>query len=160
MILGVMGSCASNKKAPENNSTMHSSVQAKAPQIIYKTNKDYSRNVPIFMNKEKTKITGFPAPSDLIVNGELQTPLKLDNNFLYDRRGVSLNTVYIKMTFEDYSKLEKAPSNLDLMNMIIEKNPMVELYSCPQLKPGEDVEKLNKLVNSGFPECVKISNIK
>jgi len=112
------------------------------------------------MNKEKTKITGFPAPSDIQIKGELQTPIQLDKGFLYDRRGVSLNTVFLKITYKEYSKLKKAPSVDEMMNMIIDKNPMVELYYCPELKKNSDAEILNELIKEGFPECKKISNIK
>ena len=133
---------------------------ASPPQIIYKTRKDYSQNVPVQMNKEKTKITGFPAPSDIQIKGELQTPIQLDKEFLYDRRGVSLNTVFLKITYKEYSKLKKAPSVDEMMNMIIDKNPMVELYYCPELKKNSDAEILNELIKEGFPECKKISNIK
>ncbi len=135
-------------------------VRMQKPQIIYKTKKNYSQNVPIQMNKERTKITGFPAPSDLKINGELQTPIALDQDYFYDRRGISINTVFIKMTYEEYSKLKKAPSTDELMNMIIEKNPMVELYYCPDLKQGADVKAMNILIKDNFSECKKVSNIK
>ncbi len=151
--ISLFWSCSSTKER-----TVIKGVQK--PQIIYKTKKDYSQNVPIQMNKEKTKITGFPAPSDLKINGELQTPIPLNNNYLYDRRGISINTVFIKMTYKEYSKLKKIPSTNVLMNMIIEKNPMVELFYCPDLKQGVDVKTMNALIKNNFPECKKIENIK
>lgn len=129
-------------------------------QIIYKTRKDYSQNVPVQMNREKTKIVGFPAPSDLRIKGELQTPRKLNDDFLYDRRGISINTVFLKITYKEYAELKKAPLVDEMMQMIIDKNPMVELYYCPELKQNSDSEIMNKLIKEGFPECKKISNIK
>ena len=126
-------------------------------QIIYKTKNDYSQNIPIQMNKEKTKITGFPAPSDIVINGELQTPLKLDNDFWYDRRGISANTVFLKITYKEYSKLKKAPTSQEMMQMIIDKNPITEMYSCPDLKPRSDIETINQLIKSNFSNCKKIS---
>jgi len=144
-----------------NRNEMIGSAQIIHPQIlIYKTKKDYSQNIPVEMNNEKTKITGFPAPSDIRINGELQTPILLDKGFLYDRRGVSMNTVFLKITYEEYSKLKKALSVEEMMQMIIDKNPMVDLYYCPSLNSASSVESMNTLINSGFPECKHISNIK
>ena len=155
LIIASFLACSTTKK--EKNEIIG---YAMPTQIIYKTKKDYSQNVTIQMNKEKTKITGFPAPSDIQINGELQTPIPLDKGFLYDRRGVSINTVFISMTYQEYSKLKKAPPANELMSIIIDKNPMVELYYCPSLKQNSKIETMNALVNSGFPECKKISNIK
>jgi hypothetical protein len=112
------------------------------------------------MNKERTKITGFPAPEDLIINGELQTPIKLNDGFYYDRRGVSSNTVFIEMTFEQYSKLKTAPSTSELKQMIIDKNPIIELYNCPSLSQNSDIKTINRLIQEGFPKCKKVINTK
>ena len=112
------------------------------------------------MNKEKTKVIGFPAPSDLRIKGELQTPRKLDDEFLYDRRGISINTVFLRMTYKEYSELKKPPSVEEMTLMIIDKNPMVELHYCPELKQNSDSKIMNELIKEGFPECKKISNIK
>ena len=112
------------------------------------------------MNKERTKIVGFPAPSDLIINDELQTPIALDNGFYYDRRGVSINTVFLNMTYVDYSKLTKAPSVKEMLKMIKDTNPIAELYYCYGLKQNSTTEEMNALIKAGFPECKKVSNIK
>ncbi len=143
--------CSTTKKRPKL-------VGIIRPQIIYKTTQDFSKNVPIQMNNEKTKITGFPAPSDLKINGELQTPIKLEYGFFYDRRGISINTVFLKITYEEYSKLKKSLSVKELEQLIIDKNPFSELYYCPNLKQGLDIKTMNSLVKEGFPECQKILN--
>ena len=141
------------------NPTQTSNVVRKTQaQIIYKTKNDYSQNIPVQMNKEKTKIVGFPAPSDILIDGELQTPLKLDKDYLYDRRGISFNTVFLNITYKEYSKLKKSPSTSEMMQMIIDKNPIIEMYSCPDLKPKSDIETINQLIKSNFSNCKKYQN--
>lgn len=155
LALLMLWSCSTNKTI-SNSSKPIVGVQKTAPQIIYKTKQDFSQNVPISMNKERTKITGFPAPSDIIINGVLQTPIQLEDGYFYDRRGISNNTVFIKLTYQAYSKLAKNPSIPQLMDLIIEKHPITEVYSCPNLPQASNLNTLNELVKSGFKDCQKI----
>lgn len=150
LAISLLWSCSTTKERTELIGTVQ------RPQIIYKTTQDFSNNVPIQMNSERTKITGFPAPLDLSVNGELQTPIALEKGYYYDRRGISTNTVFIKMTYLEYSKLKSAPAVKELMEMIIEKYPFSEMYSCSSLNGSSSLEDKNAIVKSGFKDCKKI----
>jgi len=102
----------------------------KPSAIIYKTKKDYNDKVPVIMNDEKTKIVSYPAIKDISVNGKLTTPDILNDGFLLDNRGISKNVVFLNITYTDYNKRTEVYSLNEMMNMIIDKEPITEMYNC------------------------------
>lgn len=158
LALSLLWSCSTKKEAVKSSSKAitQTQFQAQAPQIIYKTKANYSQLVPIQMNAEKTKIVGFPAPSDLKSNGELQIPIALDDGYFYDRRGLSKNSVFLNNSYAEYAAFSKTPSLAELKAWVLDEDPFLEIYSCPQLKQGSDLESMNALVQSDFKNCNKI----
>lgn len=125
--------------------------------IIYKTIGDFALLVPITMNEGRTEIISYPAPSDLINNGKLTTPTRLNKGYLLDNRGVNSNTVFLNYTYEDYSKLEKAPSLEEMMHNIAEKHPLSELIECgPRSRFKDEIKEINLLIQKDFPACNKL----
>jgi hypothetical protein len=125
--------------------------------IVYKTIGNFNNLVPVTMNSAKTKITSYPAPLDLMYNGRLAKPTLLKNGYLLDNRGISVNTVFLKFTYEEYSKMTEAPSLETMMNNIAEKYPFSEIYHCGARSQYSDngVKKLNTLIDTGFAGCKK-----
>src|SRR5665647_1166899 len=103
-------SCKSSQNIKNNQDTMNGKNEATASVIIYKTTKDFSDLVPVIMDAGKTKIVSYPAPSDLFFQSQLSKPTALKNGYLLDNRGISENVVFLKYTYEVYSKLTQAPS--------------------------------------------------
>lgn len=127
------------------------STEALPSLIVYKTTGDYYHLVPITLNEARDKVTSYPAPSDLFTNGELALPVKLENAYLLDQRGVNANTAFTSFTYEEYSLMESAPSVDDLMNSIEDSAPFVEIYNCGKINEFKDpVKDLNKLIKKGF----------
>lgn len=148
--------CSSKNEVGQSDTNYASTVQKLPQTIIYKTKQDYSQFVPVQMDKERTKIVGYPSPQDLEKSGELQTPIILNKGFFLDRRGINANTVFIKVTYAEYAKMQKAPAISDMMEQIVDKYPFVEMYTCPDLKQNAGVDELNKVVSGGFTNCVRI----
>jgi len=97
--------------------------------IIYKTTHDYSKNVPIDLSVDGSRIVSFPAPLDLVkTNNELRYPIKLLNGYFLDQKGISSYTVFISLCYEEYSKLNSAPKADSLYQLILEINPIQEYY--------------------------------
>ncbi len=146
-------SCASSKKNSEANSPEQVGGLVGIPgpsAIVYKTTGDFYNLVPITMNAEKTEIVSYPSPKDIYYKGELALPTKLNRGYLLDNRGLSANSVFINLTYEEYSKLKKAPSIEELSEMIVEKFPFKEMYNCGlRSKYKDEVKELNKLINTG-----------
>jgi len=126
-------------------------VNAQAPLIVYKTVADYYHNVPVTLNETKDMIVSFPAPSDLFYVGELAYPIKLNQDYLIDRRGVNVNTAFTSYTYEEYSRLESPPSLQELYNSIIDKEPFESMYDCGTPGQFNDLGRdLNKEIRKGM----------
>ena len=128
------------------------------PAIVYKTKKDYFDKVPVTLSDDKSRIVGFPAPSDLKVNGKFTYPTRLKSGYLLDNRGIGKNTAFLRFSYEDYYNMDNIPTAERLFNYIIDKDPFVKLYSCG--KKGEKdnlVEMLNRQIESGEIEsCLSL----
>ena len=113
------------------------------PCIIYKTRKNYDANVAVMLSADKTQIVSYPHPKDVFTRGELCTPLRLARRFRLDRRGIGPNVAFLSITYEEYSKLAKAPSLSELDSMIIDRNPIKKMYRCNVSAPEQNLDELN-----------------
>jgi hypothetical protein len=123
--------------------------------IIYKTKADYSKNVPVGVNEEKTAIISYPGKTDL----KNQEPTPLQYGFLLDRRGININVAFLKYTYDEYLALETIPPIAELFNAIIDADPITEMYNCGKVSdfPNGDVEEqLNQRLteSKGNPETI------
>jgi arginine repressor len=123
--------------------------------IIYKTKADYSKNVPVGLNEERTAIVSYPGKTD--IKGQEPTPLKY--GFLLDRRGVNTNVAFLKYTYEEYLNLETIPPIAELFKAVLDADPLTEMYNCGKKSdfPNGDVEdQLNQALteNNGNPEKI------
>lgn len=143
-LLLLMISCSATKVNSEI-------MNAPAQLIIYRTKADYFHNVPVLLNDARDKIVSFPAPSDLYYQGELALPVKLEQGYLLDRRGISIHSAFTSYTYESYSKLESIPSLEELYDRIIDKEPFESMYDCGVLGQSGDPEKeLNREIRKGM----------
>jgi hypothetical protein len=127
-----------------------SSANMRLPTLVYKTSKNYNNLVPILLSDDKTEIIMYPAPSDLYYNGSLALPAELKQGYLLDNRGINKNVAFINITYQDYSRLEKVPSLKELYSMIIDKDPILELYNCGKRDSFTDiVDELNMIIKKG-----------
>lgn len=125
-------------------------VKADAPTIIYKTKADYSKYVPVTLSADKQKIVSYPAPKDVFYNGNLATPVALTNGYWLDNRGITANSAFVKITYEEYSKMEQTPKLEVLFNAIIDKDPFTEIYNAgSRSKYKDEVKELNALIKKG-----------
>ena len=128
------------------------------PCIIYRTKSDYSMNVPVILSADKSKIVSYPDIKDIYYNGKLSLPTLLENGFLLDNRGIGLQVAFLDYTYEEYRKLSSTPPATDLMNIIIDKDPLIEMYQCGRRSQYTDIEhELNILITSGkLNTCKKL----
>lgn len=125
-------------------------VNADVPTIIYKTKANYSKYVPVTLSADKQKIVSYPDPKDVFYNGKLATPTTLVNDYWLDNRGITSNSAFVKITYEEYSKLEQAPNLEILFNAIIDKDPFTEIYNAgSRSKYKDEVKDLNALIKKG-----------
>jgi hypothetical protein len=154
----VLISCA-RKSAPNASSTVSAQVTVPGPPcIIYKTKGDFSRLIPVEMTADKTKLASFSDVADIYREGELAYPTQLVDGYLLDNRGIGPNVAFLKLTYDDYRKLDGTPAASELIDAIIEPDPLLEMYQCGNRSQYKDaVSELNELIRSGkLTGCRKI----
>ena len=152
LLLAIL-SCKTNQKAVQTNTD---NKQDFTPQytpglhvVVYKTKANYNNLVPVELSDDKTKIVSYPSPSDVKTETGYQTPTLLNNGYLLDNRGIGKNVAFLKTTYEEYSKLQTLPTLSDLYNMIIEKDPLTELYDCGNKIAFKDVKlQINQWIDN------------
>jgi hypothetical protein len=104
----------------------------------------------VILNKEKTEIVSYPAPTDLKYKGEVALPSSLENGYLLDNRGINADVAFINLTYEEYMALDKSPTKDELMGLIIDYDPILEMYSCGKRSTyTNEVEELNAIILKG-----------
>jgi len=121
-----------------------------AQAVIYQTKADYSKNVPVTLSDDKTQIVSYPAPSDVYYQGQLAYPTKLEKGYLLDNRGITPNSAFLKLTYEEYSKLKEVPSLSELYKLIIDKDPFTSIYSLGQRgRFTNELDDINQIIKNG-----------
>jgi hypothetical protein len=122
-----------------------------AHAIIYRTRADYSQYVPITLSDDGSTVASYPAPGDIYYRGVLSKPTVLADGYLLDNRGVNPHTVFIKMTYEEYSSRPQAPTLVELYKMIIDKAPFTEIYDLGprNLYAEDEVNSINAIIQGG-----------
>ena len=150
-ILVLLFSCKTKKSAVSN--AVVQEYITKPGIIIYKTKADYFNNVPVNLSEDKSTLVSYPAPSDLKLNDSLlRYPIKLKENYLLDNKGIWVNVAFLSTTYKDFSALQKSPAVDEIMEMVIDKDPIIEFYfnedkSLDSLKNEQLINYLNKLID-------------
>jgi hypothetical protein len=128
------------------------------PLIIYKTKKDYSKNVPVVLSSDKSKIVSYPAVADVNVNGKPAYPIVLAKKYMLDNRGIGPDVAFLSLTYEEYGNLKEIPALTELYNKIIDKDPLTEFYNCGNRQQFTNgIEDFNKIIKSGsLKNCRKL----
>lgn len=141
--------CSSQKKAGMNGNNQ-SMGMASPPAIVYKTKKDYYSHVPVQLSDNKQKIVSYPAQSDIRRGNTFSYPTKLTNGYLLDNRGISVNTGFLRFTYEDYYNMDLVLTAENLMNYVIDDDPFTEFYEVGRRYDYHDIEsEINGIINNG-----------
>jgi hypothetical protein len=134
----------------QNKRTFKPDFVAGPVTLVYKTKHDYQNLVPVMLSEDKREIVSYPNPNDIKSDLVLATPIGLNKGYYLDNRGIGLHVAFLKMTYQEYATLEKAPTLAELQALIIDKDPLVELCNCGSSKVfTNQVEQLNALIDKG-----------
>ena len=64
------------------------------------------------------------------MGGRLVTPTPLDNGYWLDNRGISSDVAFLSYTYEEYSALPQAPSMQEMLDRIVDKDPLTVIVDC------------------------------
>lgn len=99
--------------------------------LVYKTKKKcYKSLVPVILSADRKSVVSYPDPADVRAGSANLQPIPLAKGYLMDRRGVGLNTAYLKLTYKQYGKLTAVPTPEELYRMIKDADPITELCDC------------------------------
>jgi hypothetical protein len=150
-------SCKTSKKTGEvQNNPL---VTLPGPKvIIYQTAKDYAKYVPVILSEDKKSIVSYPDIRDVYFSGSLAYPTQLHNGYLLDNRGINKDAAFLNLTYEEFSKLSKTPDSEHLLKMILDKDPIVKMYSCGVKSTYSDiVQELNAKIDADdFSSFIRI----
>ncbi len=143
MVFSIMTACKT-KQATTGAS------KSTAPAIVYKTKADYSKYVPVTLSADKSSIVAYPSAKDVYYNGKLAYPTALQNGYFLDNRGIGPNSAFLKLTYEEYSKMSDVPALASLYNQILEKDPFTEIYNLgDRTRFKDEVADINKIIAKG-----------
>lgn len=126
-----------------------SQVSSALPHVVvYKAQPKYRNLVPVELSSDKKTVESYPGPGDVKIGSGFPRPVSLHGGYWLDKIGVGLHTAYIRLSYEQYSKLTVAPTAEELYKMIVVKSPMTELYDCG-VRDGynNSVKRLNGLID-------------
>jgi hypothetical protein len=86
------------------------------------------------LSADRKTILSYPHPKDLRTSDGLSVPVKLENGWLLDRRGIGMNVAFLRMTYAEYAALENAPSLAELDAAITDRDPLTDLCDCGPLR--------------------------
>jgi len=118
--------------------------------LVYKTKANCVNLAPIILSDDKTTIVSYPHPEDIKTDRGYLLPTFLNSGYLLDNKGIGKNVAFLKIAYEEYAKLQNAPSLIELYELITDKDPLIELYDCGIKTALPDVEiiRLNKLIDN------------
>ncbi|MEI7663253.1 MAG: hypothetical protein WCK34_13680 [Bacteroidota bacterium] len=128
-----------------------SAVGVSGPRcLVYKTRGDYALLVPVTLSDDKSRVVSFPDVKDINYNGKPAYPTPLSGGYLLDNRGITPGVAFLKTTYEEYGRMKTTPSAGELYNLVIDKDPLVELYDCGSRTSFADpAEAMDSLIRAG-----------
>ena len=118
--------------------------------IVYKTKADYTHLVPVMLSADKSMVVSYPDVKDIYNNGQLAYPTQLIGGYLLDNRGIGTDVAFLKVTYEEYSRLTVTPHPGELLEMILDKDPLAEMYDCGSRSQYQDpIAAMLLLIRSG-----------
>lgn len=158
-IVALATSCSCHKDGQAGPGTADQTKPAEDPTamaetgpavLVYSTNTDHDDHVPIMLSDDGTTIVSYPDPADLRTSNRPPKPTDLGNGYRMDNRGIGPNVAFLSMGYAEYAAFEKAPSTAELMALIVDRDPLKELYHCgPRTKYTDPAAELKKIVADG-----------
>jgi len=145
-----LAGCGSKKEVLDPASDASSGAADIPHVLVYRTKGDYRELVPVTLSADRSRIVAYPHPKDLKGAEGLAVPIDLGKGYLLDRRGIGLNSAFLKMSYADYAALDQAPALVDMTAMIADNDPLVELCDCGPRTAYKDVPtEVSKIVADG-----------
>jgi len=101
----------------------------------------------VILTPDKSSIASYPGIRDVTSGNGFLYPTLLANGYLLDNRGIGPDVAFISYTYEEYSKLTETPDTRELYKLIVDKEPLLEMYNCGNKNQyNELVKTLNDII--------------
>lgn len=94
---------------------------------VYRMSGEWQDYVPVQVDAAG-QLTSYPAPTDI---SDAARPVYMGSGLWLDRRGVSVNSVFTRYTYREYSALDSTPSPRELLESIIPDARVTKVYALP-----------------------------
>ena len=152
--VGLMAGCSSGKQVAQAGDTASNSktvVSATPKVIVYKTRKDYTRNVPVTLSADRKQIVSYPSIQDVKIGNRYTYPTRLANGWLLDNRGISRYVAFLTYTYEEYAALPATPAPSELMEQILDSDPLTDMrFMGNRYQYTDLVDELNEQIKNGL----------
>lgn len=152
ILLGLLGACNPPKSISQSPKASTAAIIPGPPALIYKTRGDYYDKVPVLLTEDKKHILSYPHPTDLKTGGAFAYPTALSKGYLLDNRGINKHVAFLKLSYTEYAALRQKPDTATLMQLILDADPLTELFFCGSRKQYEEdriAEQLNEVIENG-----------
>ena len=129
LMAGLAACCGKKHAAGQKDTTTEGQVATSSPRVlVYRTKDDHADHVPVLLSADHSRIISYPHPSDLKTANGLPVPTPVGQGYLLDNRGISKDVAYLGMSWAEYAALPEAPSMEKLNALIIDRDPLTELW--------------------------------
>lgn len=129
VLVGLTACCGKKNAAGGSTTTTGDAAGASSPRVlVYRTKIDHADHVPVLLSADHTRIISYPAPTDLKTANGLPVPTPVGQGYLLDNRGISRDVAYLGITWAEYAALPEAPALEKLDALIIDRDPLTELW--------------------------------
>lgn len=141
-----------NNTIPQQGEPLGLGSQALRPIVVYATRADYNTMVPITLDTTKKYVISYPHCNDLRLGNGYTLPIALENGLLLDRRGISMGTAFLSLTYEHYCSFDQPLSPEELQKYVLDNDPLTFLAICDRNRlRDESLEAINDYIREGLP---------
>lgn len=137
-------------KAPVGSASSDAIAKPSAKVIIYKTNKDYSQQLPVGMNAARTEVQSYPSVSDIILGDSLRLPIGLGQGYWLDHQGIGPDHVFSHIRYDEYKSGLVSVRFKEILERLEDKHPITEMYECGDRNQYDQmIKSMQNLVREG-----------
>ncbi len=94
----------------------------------FKPGGDYAGNVMVTLSPDLREVISYPECNEV---DSSMAPVKLARGYYLDRGGVGPNTVFLRWTYDEYSRLPETPTPSQIIEAVIPDSHIAEIIEIP-----------------------------
>jgi hypothetical protein len=155
-MLVILFACKTKQTSPASKGLEFTPDFTRGPStMVYKADNKYRELVPVLLSNDMSRIVAYPGIHDIETPSGFPVPATLHKGYYLDNRGITSTVAFLKLTYEEYSKLDSLPSTEVMYTWIVDKDPLKALCDCGSRKMFTNVEEqLNAVIDAGKLEKI------